>query len=815
MSYCELTGKSYAEHIAKIFATRNQNTFVSGSERPYITGNWETFIDKVIKESKIFILLLTIDTLESNQVKREIEQLKKKGITYENFWIARHNVREVPRKYELHSHISKNISDIMQIDFEDETKLGNRILQCYDDQLKPIDQPETSNINLIKSDYNFLTNKSKFNSGDINCWKTGLFTFDDINGDFDARRPELEKKITNQLEQNNVILLGETYSGKSILLKRIALEKIKNEYTVLYIREFGDNLDALINIIEQFEDKQKLLIIIDNIYNTPEVLKVVKISSEVRFLFAGINERLKIIITELDKREQIQEIKRALNSLSKIEVRFDLGDAIAFWLKIQLILGGSSTIRILMNLTHIENATYYYNISNSNMLLYFAYLKSHIFEKLPDNPSIDILENEFIVHWNKIKDLKLRKSAIFCSIVGMFGFKITPDIISRCNIDIQDLIKLVKNGFLIRNLDGYNVIHEKWAIEFISYIYRTYYENNEKIIHFQLSIKEILECVLGCLDIHESYQAIFSCINFYYETRYREIINAWIREARFFSYPKINSEERMKILAQGIGSFYFHFRLFKKELEVNDEAIKIYPDSPIPWKYRGDVLDNLERYDEAIDCYTKAIQYDKQYIHAWVAKGVSLRNKANFQLSNHPMKQKEYFKMAHECFDKALEYDEKNTNLLKQIGLTLSYQKQYEEALKYYEKALEKKSLEKREEANLWFNISIAYHNLNKDNEELDSLNKCTNLYKAYPKAWLNKAILQNKLKMYTDAIFSMNTLLEMYPDFTNGWKFKADIEKKIEMEREASISLAKYEELKKKENMTNSEVRTFKENRE
>ena len=50
-----------------------------------------------------------------------------------------------------------------------------------------------------------------------------------------------------------------------------------------------------------------------------------------------------------------------------------------------------------------------------------------------------------------------------------------------------------------------------------------------------------------------------------------------------------------------------------------------------------------------------------------------------------------------------------------------------------------------------------------------------------------------------------MNTLLNMKPNFFNGWKFKAEIEKKIGMEQEASLSLAKYEELKK--NMTNNEV--------
>ena len=435
-------------------------------------------------------------------------------------------------------------------------------------------------------------------------------------------------------------------------------------------------------------------------------------------------------------------------------MRFDLADAIAFWLKIQLIIGGSSTIQTFMNITHIKNATYYYNISNSNMLLYFAYLKSHIFHKLPDNTSIDILENEFIVQWNKIRDLKLRKSAILCSLVGMFGIKITPDIISRCNIDIQDLIQLVKNDFLIRNVDGYNVIHEKWAIEFISYIYKTHYQNNESIVNFQLSIKEILECVLNCLSIHDIHQTIYSSIIFYHENKYTHIVDTWIEEARFFSYPKMNLEERMKILVQSISFYYFHFHLFEKALEVTDEAIKIYSESPIPWNKKGDIFDNLERYDEAIDCYTNAIKYDKQNIYAWTSKGVSLRNKAQFQLSNDRIKQEEHYKMAYECFNKALEYDnENNTYLLKQMGLTLRYQKKYEEALKYYRKALEKKTLRQKDEAELWFNISIVQMESDNHKQALDSLDKCTKLSPTYEKAWLNKAIIQNKLEMYKDAI--------------------------------------------------------------
>ena len=72
------------------------------------------------------------------------------------------------------------------------------------------------------------------------------------------------------------------------------------------------------------------------------------------------------------------------------------------------------------------------------------------------------------------------------------------------------------------------------------------------------------------------------------------------------------------------------------------------------------------------------------------------------------------------------------------------------------------------------------------------------------------------KLEKYNDVIISMNTLLEMNPNFMNGWKKKAEIEKKIGMEKEASLSLAKYNELKKiYETMTSTEVHTFTENKE
>jgi tetratricopeptide (TPR) repeat protein len=57
---------------------------------------------------------------------------------------------------------------------------------------------------------------------------------------------------------------------------------------------------------------------------------------------------------------------------------------------------------------------------------------------------------------------------------------------------------------------------------------------------------------------------------------------------------------------------------------------------------KGNTLSDQKKYEEAIECYDKALQFDPEYTNAWNNKGYSLGNMRKY-------------KAAIKCFDKVLE----------------------------------------------------------------------------------------------------------------------------------------------------------------
>jgi len=65
---------------------------------------------------------------------------------------------------------------------------------------------------------------------------------------------------------------------------------------------------------------------------------------------------------------------------------------------------------------------------------------------------------------------------------------------------------------------------------------------------------------------------------------------------------------------------------YQEALECFEKAIEINPKEEIAWYNKGVALTNLGKHQEALECFEKAIEINPNYEKAWYNKGVALTN---------------------------------------------------------------------------------------------------------------------------------------------------------------------------------------------
>ena len=76
------------------------------------------------------------------------------------------------------------------------------------------------------------------------------------------------------------------------------------------------------------------------------------------------------------------------------------------------------------------------------------------------------------------------------------------------------------------------------------------------------------------------------------------------------------------------GTLYFQGK-YDEAIECYDKAIEIDPDSSVVWNNKGLALNALGKYEEAIACYDRVIEIDPQDADAWNNKGLALDSLGN------------------------------------------------------------------------------------------------------------------------------------------------------------------------------------------
>jgi tetratricopeptide (TPR) repeat protein len=250
----------------------------------------------------------------------------------------------------------------------------------------------------------------------------------------------------------------------------------------------------------------------------------------------------------------------------------------------------------------------------------------------------------------------------------------------------------------------------------------------------------------------------------------REVIRSsdlWKERARAASFPGADKELEATMRA---GYEALSAKDFMKALDSFDHAIMLREDYDVPWRLKGNTLDEMGYHEQALGCYKRALELHPESDETWFSLGVCL-----FALGRYTEEIT--------CYDRALQYNPGMQKALINKGSTLHRLGRYQEALDTFDKVLKLNyRLEK-----VHNNRGATLHSLGKLNEALAAYGRAIELKHDYVEAWMNKGSLLYEQSKFGEALEAFTQMIQMRPELPKGWYLKGLAAKKT-----GNVSMAK-----------------------
>jgi tetratricopeptide (TPR) repeat protein len=222
---------------------------------------------------------------------------------------------------------------------------------------------------------------------------------------------------------------------------------------------------------------------------------------------------------------------------------------------------------------------------------------------------------------------------------------------------------------------------------------------------------------------------------------------------------------------------------YDEALEAIDNATRIAPEFALGWKAKGEILSyGMGRDEESLEAFDHALQLNPNGSGAWAGKGNALRslgrNSEAVQAYDHALKLSPNLVLA--WLGKAA--------ALRMMGKSNQSVAAYDEAIKAIERS-PRGSSASLEAADAWFGKAESLVGVNRAAESSKAYNQSILAYEeaiqndpASAKAWIGKgdALLclrryNESLQSYERALEILNHSLEMSPKDTEAWWLKAE----------------------------------------
>jgi tetratricopeptide (TPR) repeat protein len=178
-------------------------------------------------------------------------------------------------------------------------------------------------------------------------------------------------------------------------------------------------------------------------------------------------------------------------------------------------------------------------------------------------------------------------------------------------------------------------------------------------------------------------------------------------------------------------------------------ACEARPQSSLAWANRGNALQELGRFADAVACYDRAIGLDREFAGAFSNRGNALRAMGRLE-------------EALTSFERAVALNPSYARAWSNRGLVLLDSNRPAEALASFERALAGDA----NFADAHSNAGMALYMLGRPGEALARIDHALRLRPAYPEALSNRGSCLKELERFPEALASFAEALRLKPDY-------------------------------------------------
>ena len=252
-----------------------------------------------------------------------------------------------------------------------------------------------------------------------------------------------------------------------------------------------------------------------------------------------------------------------------------------------------------------------------------------------------------------------------------------------------------------------------------------------------------------------------------------------------FMLNRLNNKNALELYNQG--NTLIQLQRYQEALATYEKAIDIKPDYPQALYGKGKALFQLKKYQESLIAYDQAIQIQPNYLEAWTNRGFVLVRLKRYseaiatvdkalQLKNDEpqvwqLKGDIFIKISQyndaiKAYEQAINFQADNPELWYKKGLAFQNLKQYEEAITAYKKTVELKP----DHESAWYNLGNCLVNLNRYEFALQAYDQAVQYNQNNSAAWLSRSNILMTLRRYSEAIDSFTQVIKTNPQQYQAW---------------------------------------------